>query len=126
MTSENKTILDFKDYPDIDLRGFVEWFKKKYFKQVTLNNDTDWYLDKYDVETWFHEDIENNQFSLELKLVDVTDHPLNPELDRMITEALGKINRNNIDVDEISEDLNLEDIPEKDRSDQVKFTRTYY
>lgn len=126
MTSENKTILDFKDYPDIDLRGFVEWFKKKYFKQVTLNNDTDWYLDKYDVEIWFHEDIENNQFSLELKLVDVTDHPLNPELDRMITEALGKINRNNIDVDEISEDLNLEDIPEKDRSDQVKFTRTYY
>lgn len=73
MTLENITVLDFNDYPDIDLREFAEWFRNKFFKDITVNLDTDWYNGKYDVEIWFHEDTDNNQFSIELKLNDVTD-----------------------------------------------------
>lgn len=82
----NKTVLDLKDYPDIELDDFIEWFTHKYFKRVTLNNDLNWYKDKYDVQIWFTRDWENKTFSMELKLEDVTDHPEDPYLEEQLNE----------------------------------------
>ena len=82
----NKTVLDLKDYPDIELDDFIEWFTDKYFKKVILNNDINWYKDKYDVEIWFTRDWENKTFSMELKLEDVTDHPEDPYLEEQLNE----------------------------------------
>lgn len=83
----NKTVLDLKDYPDIELDDFIEWFTSKYFKRVTLNNDLNWYKDKYDVQIWFTRDWENKTFSMELKLEDVTDYPPNPRLEEQLKKT---------------------------------------
>lgn len=143
----NETVLDLKDYPDIDLNEFIEWFKDKYFKEVIINNDINWYKGKYDVEMWFHRDWENKKFSIELKLVDVTDYPEDPHLEELlnqlkhdkpegnglenidgIIDEVNEIlsNRKSIDIDNLREDLGVEPIPEKNRLDQVKFHKTYY
>lgn len=130
MDCENKTVLDFNEYQDIDLREFRKWFDNKFFSKLLLANKGEdafnYFNGKYDVEWWFHEDTDNNQFSIELKLVDVTDHPEDPELDKLIEESLSNINTNSVDVNKITKELNINEIPKKDRRDQVRFTKTYY
>ena len=84
----NETVLDLKDYPDIDLNEFIEWFKDKYFKEVIINNDINWYKGKYDVEMWFHRDWENKKFSIELKLVDISKLPSDPHTEELIKQLL--------------------------------------
>ena len=84
-------------YPDYHVYG----------KGYSINKGEDafnYFNGKYDVEWWFHEDTDNNQFSIELKLVDVTDHPEDPELDKLIEEALSNINTNSVDVNKLTKD----------------------
>ena len=145
--SDNKTVLDFKDYPDIDIFEFSDWFEEKFLKIVIGNNDINWYNGKYDVDVIVHRDWENRKFSLELQLVDVTDYTPDPHLEEIIKQlkhdkpdgnGLKEIdgiidevndalsNRKHIDIDKLREDLGVEPIPEKNRLDQVKFHKTYY
>lgn len=129
MVDDNKTILDFNDYPDIDLKEFDEWFWDKYLSKLKLAeqglSSINYFKDKYNVEWWFHRDVENNQFSIELKLIEVN-HDTDPEFEKMLEEQLSKINHNTVNIDELKEELNLEDIPKINRCDHVKFTKTYY
>lgn len=66
----NKTVLDFNNYPDIDLTEFISWFVKKYFKSIEEISKAPLYKGKYGVNILFHMDIENNRYSIELELVD--------------------------------------------------------
>lgn len=84
----NKTILDFKDYPDINLREFAEWFEKKYFKPVDKISTTPLFMGKYDGEIWFHQDMENNQYSIELKLTDYSKIPDEPALQEALDDII--------------------------------------
>lgn len=90
MDCENKIVLDFNEYQDIDLREFRKWFDNKFFSKLLLANKGDdainYFNGKYDIEWWFHEDTDNNQFSIELKLIDVTDYPTDPHLEEILKQ----------------------------------------
>lgn len=86
MDCENKTVLDFNEYQDIDLEEFITWLKEKYFKRIIINNDRNWYKNKYDVDWLFYRDYENKKLSIELKLVDVTDYPPDPCIEELLKE----------------------------------------
>lgn len=94
----NKTVIDFNDYPDIDLTEFDEWFNNKFIEKLnptcTGKDSLDFYKGKYDVEWWFHRDMENNQFSIELKLVDITNIiPDNPRLMKQCEEIIQQVKK---------------------------------
>ena len=82
----NETILNFNDYPDINLREFAEWFERKYFKTTEEIIETPLFLGKYDAEIWFHQDTGNNQYSIELKLEDYSKHSTNPALEEALID----------------------------------------
>lgn len=82
----NETVLDLNDYPDIKLRELARWFEKKYFKPVEDISTTPLFMGKYDVEIWFHQDTENNQYSLELKLEDYSEKPIDPALQEALDD----------------------------------------
>lgn len=144
----SKLVLDFNECSDITVDEFDKWFFDKYLTKLKLaeegESSINYFKDKYNVEWWFHRDTENNQYSIELKLVNVKDYPPDHHLEEMKHlkhdkpegNGLEKIdgiideeilsNRNHIDIDKLRDDLGIEPIPEKDRRDQVRFTKTYY
>lgn len=84
----SKLVLDFNECSDITVDEFDKWFFDKYLSKLKLaeegESSINYFKDKYDVEWWFHRDTENNQYSIELKLVDVTDYPPNPCLEELL------------------------------------------
>ena len=88
----SKTILNLNDYPDIKLRDLAVWFEKKYFKPVEEISNFPLFMGKYDVEIWFHQDMDNNQYSIELKLTDYSKIPDDPAL----LEALEDIRKKSL------------------------------
>lgn len=72
----NKITLDFNDYPDINMEEFDSWFYEIFINKLKLayqgEEVLNFFMGKYDLEWWFHRDMENNQFSIELILVDKT------------------------------------------------------
>ena len=84
MIKQNTTVIDLNDYPDIDLNEFLDWFENKFFKTVIINNDTNWFNGRYDVNIIVHRDFFHNKLGLELELVDVTDYPPDTHLEEQL------------------------------------------
>ena len=87
----NETVLDLKDYPDIDMREFRDWFDKSFVEplmEADKKNPLNRFNDKYEVIWNFRVDPDNRQYAIYLELYDWSKHPPDPHTKELFQQLL--------------------------------------
>lgn len=86
MSDDNRIILDFKDYPDIDIYEFSNWFHKRFF-MIPQNPETNMlFLDNY--EPMFTFEIKEKERQIIIRYDGLADYSKNKCDDPAFIEAL--------------------------------------
>ncbi|WP_405285987.1 hypothetical protein [Methanobrevibacter sp.] len=87
----NETVLDLKDYPDIDMVEFRDWFDKSFVEplmEADKKNPLNRFMDKYSVEWNFRVDHDNRQYAICLELDDWSKHPTDKHTEKIVNEYM--------------------------------------